>query len=319
MDSLTQAALGAAIGQAALGKEKSWKPIVFGAVIATIPDLDVALYAFYDSFDMLRIHRGISHSILFCIAATFPITYGISKMKWASNFTFIRVWMFTFLCLFTHILLDTFTSYGTQLLLPFSDARLGFDSINVVDPVYTLPLIFGTLLGMTVKSLGNRRMQLNTIGLVFSSSYLILTLFVKHQINSRFESELKTDAITYENVLTMPVGAANLNWYGVAKTPDGLYMKKYNLFKESEESLVYFPSNNQLLEGLNAEWVETMKWFSKGFYTVEKTEDGVRFYNLQVDMRGMVLDRNAPAPTVGYFQIKQHEDGTFDYSSGALK
>lgn len=319
MDSLTQAALGAAIGQAALGKERSWKPIVFGAIVATIPDLDVALYAFYDSFDMLRIHRGISHSILFSIAVAFPIAFGIGKMKWASNFTFIRLWMFAFLCLFTHILLDTFTAYGTQLLLPFSDARLGFDSINVVDPVYTLPLIFGSLLGMAVQRLSSRRMQLNTIGLVFSSCYLILTLFVKHEINSRFESELKTDSITYESLLTMPVGTANLNWYGVAKTSNGLYMKKYNLFEETNDSPTYFPSNNKLLQGLNTEWVETMKWFSKGFYTVEKTEEGVRFYNLQVDMRGMVLDREPSAPTVGYFQIAQHKDGAFDYSSGALK
>ena len=319
MDSITQAALGAAIGQAVLGKKKSWKPLLAGALVATIPDLDVFLYLVYDSFDMLRIHRGISHSILFCITASFPLAFGLWKMKWATEFGFQRLWWFAFLCLITHVILDTFTSYGTQLLLPFSDARLGLDSVNVVDPVYTLLLIFGFLLGMMILKLENYRMKLNTVGLVLSTSYLLLSLVNKHTIHSQFEAELKSNNIQVEKILTMPVGTANLNWYGVAKTADGLYMKKFNLFGENADELTFFPSNEELLVGLNSEWVETMKWFSKGFYTVEQSADTVRFYNMQVDMRGMVLDREPIAPTKGYFQIVQHADGTFEYSSGALK
>lgn len=58
MDSITQAALGAAIGQAVIGKHiKGFRAIAWGAFIATIPDLDVLLYAVYDSVEMLRIHR----------------------------------------------------------------------------------------------------------------------------------------------------------------------------------------------------------------------------------------------------------------------
>ncbi|MGB1248508.1 MAG: metal-dependent hydrolase, partial [Chitinophagales bacterium] len=55
------------------------------------------------------------------------------------------LWLFSFLALFTHVLLDAFTTYGTQLLLPFSDKRISFDSINIVDPVYTIPLLLGGL------------------------------------------------------------------------------------------------------------------------------------------------------------------------------
>ena len=52
MDSLTQATLGAAIGQALLGKKIGGKAAILGAVVATIPDLDVALYLFYSKFEM---------------------------------------------------------------------------------------------------------------------------------------------------------------------------------------------------------------------------------------------------------------------------
>jgi len=50
MDSLTQAALGAAVGEAVLGKKIGNKAAVVGAIIATIPDLDVLLLPFFDDF-----------------------------------------------------------------------------------------------------------------------------------------------------------------------------------------------------------------------------------------------------------------------------
>ena len=65
MDSITQATLGAAIGQALLGKKIGGKAAVLGAIVATIPDLDVVLLPLYDSLERISIHRGFSHSILF--------------------------------------------------------------------------------------------------------------------------------------------------------------------------------------------------------------------------------------------------------------
>lgn len=141
MDSLTQGVLGAAIGEAILGEKMGNKGALVGAIVATIPDLDVILYLFYDQFEMLSIHRGFSHSIVFSTLGAFLIAFILSKIKWFYNIKFRIQLLFSWLALFTHILLDTFTAYGTQLLLPFSDVRLGFDSINVVDPIYTVPLI----------------------------------------------------------------------------------------------------------------------------------------------------------------------------------
>lgn len=145
MDSITQAALGAAIGQAALGKKVGAKGAIAGAIVATIPDLDVALRLFYSSYDMLRIHRGLSHSLLFGLLGALLVAFIMQRFRGFREVTFVRLWMFSALCLITHSLLDYCTSYGTQLFLPFSDARLGLDTVNVVDPVYTIPLLVGTL------------------------------------------------------------------------------------------------------------------------------------------------------------------------------
>jgi inner membrane protein len=68
---------------------------------------------------------------------------------------------------------------------------------------------------------------------------------------------------------------------------------------------------------VNPHLVERMKWFAKGFYTVEKDGEQLRFYNLQVDMRGIVRDGTTRAPTAGYFVLKPLPDGKFEFLSGA--
>jgi inner membrane protein len=133
MDSLTQAALGAAIGEAALSKKIGNKGAVLGAIIATIPDLDIALYLFYDKFEMLSIHRGFSHSIVFSILGAFLIAYVLQRIKWTKQISYQRLWILTWLALFTHMLLDAFTACGTQLFLPFSNAGIiGFYAVTIV-------------------------------------------------------------------------------------------------------------------------------------------------------------------------------------------
>jgi inner membrane protein len=319
MDSITQAVLGAAIGEAVLGKKIGGKGAILGAVVATIPDLDVALYLFYDKFDMLSIHRGFSHSILFSLLAAFLIAYIFKKIEWTKKINYWRLWIFTWLALFTHMLLDAFTAYGTQLFLPFSDARVGFDSVNVVDPVYTLPLMIGLLFSLFIFKNKPSRPIYNYIGIAVSTLYLLGTLGVKNHVEQHFQTELAEQRIAYNSLLTMPVGIANINWYGVAKTDEGIFMYKYSILKNGHLPFEYFPTNDHLLGGVNPTLVDRMKWFAKGFYTVEKDGDKLRFYNLQVDMRGIVQEGNTKAPTAGYFVIEPHADGSFEFSSGAYK
>ncbi|MBP9150702.1 MAG: metal-dependent hydrolase [Flavobacteriales bacterium] len=319
MDSLTQAALGAAIGQATLGKRIGGKAAIAGALVATIPDLDVFLRVFYSSYDMLRIHRGISHSLIFGVFGALVLSLILQRTKLFSQISILRLWWFNALCLVTHSLLDFCTSYGTQLFLPFSDARLGLDIVNVVDPVYTVPLLLGTLGGLFISRLKPNMFRWNALGLIASSAYLIFTFTVKMNMNERLESDLSDKNIRWQNLLTMPVGIASINWYGLATTEDGIYMKKYSLFSESEQPFQFFPQNDSLLNNLDSEVASTMRWFAKGFYTAEAAGDTIRIYNMQVDMRGMTLNRNPPAPTKGYFEFIPNADGGYDYGYGNMK
>lgn len=319
MDSITQAALGAAIGQATLGKRIGAKAAVAGAIIATIPDLDVLLRIIYSSYDMLRIHRGISHSLLFGVTGALALAFILQRMRLFKDISLLRLWWFNMLCLVTHSLLDYCTAYGTQLLLPFSDARLGLDIVNVVDPIYTIPLLVGTFGGLFIPKLRPKTFQLNIAGLIVSSCYLVLTFGVKMEMNKRLKTDLESEKIHAENILTMPVGIASLNWYGLATADEGIYMKHYALFGEPFQPFHFFPKNESLLNKLEPEVAETMRWFAKGFYTAEAAGDTIRIYNLQVDMRGMTLDRVPAAPTKGYFEFIPNGEYGYKYSYGNLK
>ncbi len=318
MDSITQGVLGAAIGEAILGKKIGIKGAIIGAIIATIPDLDVILYLFYDKLDMLSIHRGLSHSIAFSVLGAFLIAFVLSKIKWTQNIQFGRLLLFAWLCLFTHILLDTFTAYGTQLFLPFSNRRVGFDSINVVDPVYTIPLIIGLVLSLWVYKSKPQRSIFNRYGLIISSLYLIFTLLHKEGVKAQISNRLANEKIEYTALMTMSVGIANINWYGVAKGQDSIYMMKYGLFSNTDTPIEIFPIHEAYLNEIDSTVAEKMRWFAKGFYTVEKENEKIRIYNLQVDMRGIIRTGNKKAPTAGYFEISSH-GGKTDFSSGSIK
>jgi inner membrane protein len=317
MDSLTQAALGAAIGEAILGKKIGHKGAIIGAVVATIPDLDVLLTPFFSALQKISIHRGYSHSIVFSLLLAFLLMYILSKSKWTASINKGRLWLFSFLALFTHILLDTFTTYGTQLFLPFSDWRVGFDSINIVDPLYTVPLLIGVSMSLFYYQLKDqRRSWPNRIGLLISSAYLLFTLANKQNIEHVFKKELTTEGIRYHNLLTVPVGIGNMAWYGVAKNETDLYIGRYSYFGNGKIQFEQFPINAHLLDQLDPELVRTMKWFAKGFYTVAERKGIIRIYNMQCDMQGIRHYGDYKAPTAFYFQIDPHAEIGDQLSTG---
>ncbi len=318
MDSITQGVLGAAVGQAILGEKIGNKAAIVGAIVATVPDLDVILYVFYDKLEMLSIHRGYSHSIAFSILGAFLIAIILSKIRWLQNIEFNKLLLLSWLCLFTHILLDTFTAYGTQLFLPFSDDRLGFDSINVVDPIYTVPLIIGLIFSLWIYKSPPKSSKFNNYGLIISSLYLVFTLINKEVVKTSIANKMSIENIEYTSLLTMPVGIANINWYGVAKGKDSLYMVKHSILSETDNPIEVFPINEEYLNEIDKEIADKMRWFAKGNYTVEKENGKIRIYNLQVDMRGIVKVGDKMAPTMGYFEVS-NKTGKPEFSSGSIK
>ena len=147
MDSLTQIVLGAACGEAVLGRKIGNRALLFGAIGGTIPDLDVFVgsWLFNNEIDAMLFHRGFMHSILFSILGAFILGWLVHKLYDSGkrkDSTTTKDWIFLFFwSLFTHPILDCFTPYGTQLFAPFSNYRVALNNIAVVDPIYTIPFL----------------------------------------------------------------------------------------------------------------------------------------------------------------------------------
>ena len=168
MDSISQAALGAAVGVATMGRRTAlWKAALIGAIGGTLPDLDV----FIDHGDPVRnmtLHRAQSHSLLY-LALLSPLLAWLCARLCSQRQHWQRWLLAIWLILTTHVLLDLMTVYGTQLLIPFTDFPYAVGSIFIIDPLYTVPL----LIGLAGAFLWRRRaLTMNAAGLLLSTAYL---------------------------------------------------------------------------------------------------------------------------------------------------
>lgn len=145
MDPLTHGLLGAAIAQTALGSRPGRKTPWIGGLAAMAPDLDALISSATDPLLAVEYHRAFTHSLAFI-----PMGGAIAALPWLLLRAHRAQWRdllaASILGYATHGLLDACTSFGTQLLWPFSSTRVGWDAIAIVDPIFTAALLIGVLL-----------------------------------------------------------------------------------------------------------------------------------------------------------------------------
>ena len=313
MDSITQIVLGAACGEAVLGKKIGNRALLFGAIGGTIPDLDVFVgkWLFNNEIDAMAFHRGFMHSFLFAILAA--IGFGM-LLFWIYNrgkrygMTTRNEWMWLFFAsIFTHPILDSFTAYGTQLFAPFSDYRVAFNNIAVADPSYTLPFLIALITLMCFKRTSTKRRLFLKIGLGISSFYMILTMVNKYHVHGVYKQALESQQIDYLRFQTQPTILNNILWYGIAETTDNFYVGFYSIF-DTEATVSKWhklPKNHELIDGMPKD-LETLAWFSSGYYNLNETAEPNTF--LFKDLRYPLMDENDPNSSIFKFTITKTDD-----------
>lgn len=85
MDSVTQAVLGASVGELFLGRKLGNRAMAWGAAIGTLPDLDVVsrMFLSHEVYGLVY-HRGLSHSILLTVLLPFLLAY-LAQRYYASG------------------------------------------------------------------------------------------------------------------------------------------------------------------------------------------------------------------------------------------
>ena len=245
MDSITQFALGASIGEAVLGRKIGNRAPIIGGIIATLPDLD-SFIPWDDAVASMTYHRSASHSLIVLTALSPLITWMIIKM-WPILRSFQKeLFLLVFLALFTHPLLDAFTVYGTQLFWPLTEFPVSLSTIFIVDPAYTSWLLIGFISAMMISRNKNIGHQLNTAGLVLSSLYLGWTVIAKVIVDHKAEVALAAQRIEYDRLMTTPAPFNTLVWRIIGRDEEGYFDGFTPVFGQKEPiDFNYYDSDEQ--------------------------------------------------------------------------
>jgi inner membrane protein len=200
MDPLTQGLLGASVGQALYGRALGRKALAWGALVGMSPDLDVVANPLGPVAEWIW-HRGPTHALWF--GPVVGPVLGWLLWKWKGGA--LRHWVgLCVVALLTHPLLDVFTTYGTQLLSPFSRRRFAFDAVPIVDPVYSLALAAALAFGLW-RGVGTAAARRAAWGaLAVSSAYVGLGLLVNDRVERLARAQLAAEGVSQARVAAYP-------------------------------------------------------------------------------------------------------------------
>ena len=304
MDSLTQIVLGIAVAEWCAGRELKNKTFVYGAILGTMPDLDILTGLVLDPVNAVMMHRGASHSLLLFLLLSPVLGAIISKIE-NKKISFYKSASMVFWCLFTHVLLDMFTSWGTQTLWPL-EKRFAFKTIFVIDPLYTIPLLVTVVLTFRVRDTVLRKNYI-TKGLIISSAYLALSCVVKLYAVTRFEKALLKQRVIYSEIIVKPTAFNIILWNANIATEDGYLLGDYSLFDSQAISFTKYSKNRELdsvLKG-NSDF-EKLKKISEGWYIISKNND-ILYFN---DLRFGLLNNSPKNPQFAFsYQFVPSDSG----------
>ena len=298
MDPITQGTVGAAFAQSTANKNNILRIGVIGFLAGLAPDLDVLIRSSNDPILFLEYHRQFSHSLFFIPFGSLIVALLIFPLI-KKSMSLKTVYIASFLGYATHGLLDACTSYGTQLFWPFSNERVTWNNISIVDPLFTIPILI--LVGTAIKT---RKRLFSFFAIGWAAFYLSLG-FVQYERALSAANELAESRGHNAERLTLKPSFGNLIlWKSIYQHEQTFYVDAIRTVQSSTvclgESIKIF-NYQQHLPGLDkesqqAEDVERFRWFSQdylGFDDEKNLVTDVRYSMLpnQIEpMWGLVID-----------------------------
>ena len=291
MDPITQGTVGAAFAQSAANKNNIFRIGLIGFLAGLAPDLDVVIRSSTDPILFLEYHRQFSHSLFFIpfgslIVALliFPLVKGSMSLK--------TVYVASFLGYATHGLLDACTSYGTQLFWPFSNERVTWNNISIVDPLFTIPTLI--LVGTAIKT-KKRIFSFFAIGWIIF--YLSLG-FVQYERALSAATELAHSRGHAAARLTLKPSFGNLIlWKSIYQYEETFYVDAIRIVQSTTlclgENTRVFDYQYHLpdldKDSQQREDIERFRWFSQDYLGYDNEK------NLVTDIRySMIPNQIAP-------------------------
>ena len=267
MDPVSQGAVGAAFAQSAAKKENIILIGFIGFLAGLAPDLDVLIRSEDDPILFLEYHRQFTHSLFFIPIGSFfvalfifPFVRGLMSLR--------MVYIASFLGYATHGLLDACTSYGTQLFWPFSDQRVTWNNISIVDPIFTVPIVILLAIAIT-----KRKRIFSFIAIGWIIFYLSLG-FIQYERTLSAAMDLANSRGHNAERMTLKPSFGNLIlWKSIYQHEETYYVDAIRTVHSSTwclgESIEMFDYQYHLpsldKDSQQAKDIERFRWFSQDY------------------------------------------------------
>lgn len=280
MDSVTHVAFGAAIGEILMGHKLGKKAMLIGAIACTVPDLDVFLtMGNHDPLAYVQMHRSYSHAPFTHFFLALPLAY-ITYLLYKKKQDFLPLYGLWLVAMLLHSTVDLCTTFGTQFLLPFTNQLVAFNSINIIDPLYTLPMLVWFFTAWVRKRSNFNSRKFAIVAMVVSHLYMLSVLAAKGVAHRQFTNQLQQQHIPYTELSTTPAILNGMLWSGIAYNDSTISVGEYSIWdKDKNTRFVTFNRNRNLEQQYAGDKLNTVIWFSQGKYLIEPvTDTTARFY-----------------------------------------
>ncbi len=276
MDPLTQGLIGAALPQSLCNKKYLLVAGSLGMLAGMSPDLDVLIRSSSDPLLFLEYHRQFTHSLLF-------IPFGSLLCALVLHWLFARryglkfgqSWLYCALGFSTHALLDACTSYGTQLLWPFSQERYAWNMVSVVDPIFTLPILICLAVTFRKRTPWGAR-----IALLWGLTYLSLGIIQKERACNEGWQLAQERNHSPNRMEVKPSFANILVWKVIYETDEHYHVDAIRVGSSTKvytgESIAKLDTNRDLpwlkQNSQQAQDLERFRRFSNGYLSIHPND-----------------------------------------------
>jgi len=307
VDPLSQGVLGASLPQASTKPRHAVSAGILGFLAGMTPDLDVLIRSATDPLLFLEYHRQFTHSLIFIplggLLCALVLHIAIGRRR---GLRFRHTLLFCTLGYATHGLLDACTTYGTLLFWPFSDQRVAWNTISIIDPLFTLPLLFGTVFAAL-----KRQPRYAQVALVWALSYMAMGLWQRDEAQTMGNALAQQRGHTPIRLEAKPSFANILVWKIVYEAEGDFYVDAvrtgFNRQVYPGESIAKLNVDRDFswlqASTQQAKDIERFRWFSNDYLARDPADE-----NRIIDIRYSML----PNEVVALWSIELNPQASAD-------
>lgn len=289
MEPVTHFLTGACLGRSGFNRRTAYATLAM-TLAAEAPDLDV-LWSWRGPVAGFEHHRGITHTLLGAPFVALVVTlfcYGVHQLrrrppKMAPHW--LRLWIYAWLAVLSHLLLDFTNNYGLRLFAPFYPRWYSWDIVFIFEPLMWLmltgALVIPALLGLADREMRSRP-RLRGRGWALAALVGVAILYTvrgtEHARAIRLLEQTSLDRPVLR-VAAEPFPIDPFHWKGILETENAYQMADVNTRSDTVDTdaprdVIYKPPVTAAIAAAKQSWLGRVYLDWSQFPLVEDTGPG---------------------------------------------